>query len=398
MSARAPFARWLSDANDVTSVFLSAAGIPGLINLGGGLPDPSIWPVETFAELARKAVAGHAPQTLAYGPVAGLPEFRDLVARRFSRGDLKLTRDNVMITTSGMQALDLVGKALLDPGAPVACQSPAYLGALDAWKPREPELRPMRLASNDLDPVAAMTGARFAYVVPNFSNPSGRLVPVEQRRALIDAAEATGCWLVEDDPYGALYYDAEPLPTMLELSAAGEDVYRGPVIYMGTFSKELAPGLRIGWLVAAPEAIKAMSAAKQGSDMCTSGVTQRIAFEALASGLDARMLPGILDLYRARRDALCEAMEAHLGDLYDWTRPAGGMFVWATAKDASLDTDALMRRGLEHGVCVSPSSVFDPAGADRRSIRLNFTLNPPEALAEGVRRLAEATRAELAAA
>jgi 2-aminoadipate transaminase len=148
--------------------------------------------------------------------------------------------------------------------------------------------------------------------------------------------------------------------------------------------------LRIGWVIAAPAMIRALTAAKQGSDMCTSGLTQGIALAALQTGVMERTQPAVLALYRARRDALCDALEAHLSDRFDWERPVGGMFVWAVAKDPAFDTDQLLAAALRAGVCVTPSSVFDPAGANRRAIRINFTLNPPDRLAEGVRRLARA--------
>ena len=304
-------------------------------------------------------------------------------------------RDNVLITTGGMQALDLIGKVLIEEGSLIAAQTPAYLGALDAWKSRCPAYRPMRLEAEDFDPATAFRGAQFAYTVPNFSNPTGRLVPVEERRALLAAAEATGTWLVEDDPYGTLYYDGAPLPRMLTLSANGAPCYGGPVIYLGTLSKELAPGFRVGWCIAAPEMIQALIKAKQGSDMCTSGLCQRITLDGFSTGLTERILPEILALYRARRDALCAAMTAHLADLFEWQAPAGGMFVWATARNPALDTDRLLSEALAHGVCITPSSVFDPEGRNRQSIRINFTLNAPDKLSEGVRRLAAATRTAL---
>ena len=397
--ARRPtFAGWLAETNDVTRIFLSAGQVPDLINMAGGLPDPVTWPVADLSALAARAIADHPGEALAYAPIEGLPGLRDLIAARFSAPGLHLTRDNVLITSGGMQALDLIGKALLDQGGLIAAQSPAYLGALDAWKPRYPRYRPMRLETKDFDPLAAFRGAQFAYTVPNFSNPTGRLVGLEARRALVAAAEATGTWLVEDDPYGTLYYDGAPLPRMLTLSASGEAPYDGPVVYLGTLSKELAPGFRIGWVVAAPGLIKALVSAKQGSDMSSSGLSQRIAEDALATGLTERILPDVLALYRMRRDALAEAMARHLDGLFDWELPAGGMFVWATAREPAFDTDMLLREALAHGVCVTPSSVFDPEGRDRRSIRINFTLNTPGKLDEGVRRLAAAARATLAKA
>lgn len=394
-----PFASWLDQTNDVTQVFLAAALKPDLINLAGGLPEPTTWPVQELSELAQKAVAEHPAQALGYSPIDGLPELRDLIASRFSTAELQLTRENVMITTGGMQALDLIGKVLLQPGASIAAQSPAYLGALDAWRPSLPNYRPMDLSQADLDPVAAFCGSQFAYTVPNFSNPTGKLVSTQMRQTLVDAAVETGCWLVEDDPYGTLYYDARPLPRMIELYAkARPGRYDGPVIYLGTVSKELAPGLRLGWIIAAPKMITALTTAKQGADLCTSGLCQRIVLDAFASGLIERIRPNILSLYRSRRDALCTAMSADLSDLFDWEVPSGGMFVWAVAKNPHLDTDQLLQRGLEYGVCVSPSSVFDPKGENHRALRLNFTLNPPEQLAEGIRRLASATRSLISAA
>lgn len=391
---RAAFAPWLADTNDVTKVFLTAGKIPGLINLGGGLPDPGTWPVTDLSVLAARAVRDHAADTLAYPPVDGLSGLRAEIAARYSTDKLTLTPENVLITTAGTQALSLLGSIFLQNGDAVAAQSPAYLGALDAWRPRQPAYRPMALERNDCDLDAAMAGAQFAYTVPNFSNPSGRLVPLDQRRALVDAAQRHGTWLIEDDPYGALYFDGAPLPRLLDL-AAGDGPYDGPVIYLGTVSKELAPGLRIGWVIAAPQVIQALTIAKQGADMCSCGISQQMVLMAMQSGLMDRLMPEIVALYRARRDALCEAMEDHLSDLYDWHKPQGGMFVWAVARDSSIDTDRLMTVGLEHGVCISPSSVFDPKGQDRRAIRINFTFNDAPRLVEGIARLARATRATL---
>lgn len=394
ISPRPAFARWLGTTNEVTRRFLAAGRVPGLINIAGGLPAPEIYPAAELAEIARRVIELHPADTLGYGPIEGLPDLRDALAARFSTRELRLTRDNVLVVTSGMQGLDLVGKVLLEEGGLIAGQFPTYLGALDAWRPRRPGYRNLVLEEPGFDAVAALTGAQFAYAVPNFSNPTGRLVDLPMRRALVDAAHRTGTWLVEDDPYGGLHYDGAPLPRLIELSAAARpgEIYDGPVVYMGTMSKEVVPGLRIGWVIAAPGMIEALVIAKQGSDMCTSGVTQRIALAALESGLMERLQPVIVNLYRARRDALCAAMAEHLAEWFAWEVPVGGMFVWAVARDPALDTDRLWSAALEAGVCVAPSSVFDAAGEHRRALRLNFTLNPPDKLAEGVRRLAAVLR------
>lgn len=391
---RPGFAAWMGNTNTVTQTFLAAGQIPDLINLAGGLPAPETYPHEEIAALAASAVAEHPAEALGYGPIEGLPALRDALARRFSSPGLRLARDNVLVTASGMQGLDLLGKVLLDDSSLIAAQCPTYLGALDAWKPRRPTYRELHLEAPDFEAHAALAGAQFAYTVPNFSNPTGRLVGTSLREALVAAAHATGTWLVEDDPYGGLHYDGAPLPRMIELSASrgADGPYRGPVVYMGTLSKEIAPGLRIGWVLADPSLIRALATAKQGSDLCTSGLTQRIALAAIESGLIERLQPTIVSLYRERRDALCAALETHLSDWFTIEKPVGGMFVWAVARDPSIDTDRLLTAALAKKVCITPSSVFDPRGSDRRAMRLNFTLNPPERLEEGVRRLAAAVR------
>jgi 2-aminoadipate transaminase len=394
-SARPAFARWLGTTNDVTRTFLAATRIPSLINMAGGLPAPETYPATEVAEIARRAIEEHPGDTLGYGPIEGLPELRDALAKRFSRGDLKLTRENVLVTTSGLQGLDLLGKVLLEQGGVIAGQFPTYLGALDAWRPHQPQFRNLVLDEPGFDPAALFSGAQFAYTVPNFSNPTGKLVGLDLRETLVSAAHRTGTWLVEDDPYGGLHYEAVPLPRLIELSAREYSAapYDGPVLYMGTLSKEIAPGLRIGWVIAAPEMIAALTLAKQGSDMCTSGVTQRIALGALEAGLIEQIQPRIVALYRSRRDALCAAMAEHLSAWFQWEIPSGGMFVWAVARDPAFDTDVLLKCAMEAGVCVTPSSVFDATGQNRRAIRINFTRNEPEKLREGVKRLAAAVRA-----
>lgn len=391
-SQRTSFAGWLSETNDITRTFLAASRVPGLINMAGGLPEPATFPVAELAEIAAAAVRDHTQDVLGYGPVEGLPELRDALARRFSSSDLTLTRDNVLVTSAGMQGLDLVGKVLLESGQLIACQYPTYLGALDAWRPRAPTYRNIAVDDPAFDAVAALEGAQFAYTVPNFSNPTGKLVGVATRQALVDAAHRTGTWLIEDDPYGTLHYDGEPLPRMIELSARRQPgvPYSGPVVYMGTLSKEIAPGLRIGWVIAAPAFIEALAMAKLGSDMCTSGLTQRVALAAIEAGLIEKIQPTILDVYRRRRDALCGAMREHLSGWLDWEVPVGGMFVWAIGRDPSLNTDVLLKHAMAAGVCVAPSSVFDATGMNRRALRINFTRNDEEQLIEGVKRLARA--------
>jgi len=391
---RPSFASWLGQTNEITRTFLAAGQIPGLINLAGGLPSAELLPASALAPVAERVIREHPQETLGYGPIEGLSELREALAARFSSPALRLSRANVLVTTSGMQALDLVGKVLLNQGDLIATQFPTYLGALDAWRPRQPRMRNFNLDDPVPDPLAALSGAKFAYTVPNFSNPTGKQVSQTAREALVTAAHTTGVWLVEDDPYGTLIYDGDMPSRLLDLSASTEDStqYNGPVIYLGTVSKQIAPGLRIGWVIAAPEMIEALTLAKQGSDMCTSGVTQRIALHAIESGLIEELQTQAIALYRERRDALCTALAEHLSEWFEWEVPVGGMFVWAQALDPQFDTDSLLQHAMQHAVCVSPSSVFDATGQHRQALRLNFTLNPPDTIVEGVRRLARAVK------
>ncbi len=394
MNKRPTFASWLGTTNEITRTFLAAGEIPDLINLAGGLPAPELLPVEQLAGIAQRVIVTHPDDTLGYSPIEGLADLRVALAKRFSTQALSLTKENVLVTTSGMQALDLLGKVLLNEGDLIASQFPTYLGALDAWRPRQPHIRNMKLDAPGFDPLASLKDTKFAYTVPNFSNPTGKQVSKPVRQSLVNAAHSTGTWLVEDDPYGTLTYDDKVLPRLIEISAKSNpgNTYKGPVIYLGTVSKQIAPGLRIGWIIAAPEIIEALALAKQGSDMCTSGLNQRIALESIESGLIESLQTQAIALYRKRRDAMCVALEKHLSEWFEWEAPVGGMFVWVHAKDDQLNTDKLLQYAMKSAVCVSPSSVFDSTGTSRYALRLNFTLNEPAVIEEGVCRLAEAVQ------
>lgn len=391
---RPSFARWLSASNSVTGQFLAVGASRDHINLGGGLPDPALYPLTEIEAAARRALDRHGRDILNYGPVAGLPELRRAIAARMHIGGSPCSPDNVMITCGSMQALDLIGKALIDPGDAIAAQSPTYLGALDAWRPRQPAYRLIDVAAGEAGRAERLAGAKFAYVVPNFSNPTGALVGAGMRRAILAAAVAAGVWLVEDDPYAVLYFDRAPLARIIDLDAAEvvDGVYRGSVVYLGSLSKSLVPGLRIGWVVACPEMIAALTLAKQAADLSTSPVAQAIALEVITADIVERHAPRLIEHYRRRRDAICAAAEDHLRPWFTWQRPEGGMFLWLTANSPGLDTDRVRAAALDLGVVVSPSSAFHPQELARNGLRLNFTLNDEDRLRLGVERLAEAAR------
>ncbi|WP_108257786.1 aminotransferase-like domain-containing protein [Mangrovicoccus ximenensis] len=390
MTGRAEFASWLEGTNDLTSRFVGSAGIADLVNVAGGLPDASLFPSDRLAEIAAEAIRTRPGVALGYAPTGGLPELREAIAARYRARGAAVDASNVLITASGTQALDLVGKVLIEPGRRIACDFPTYAGAMDAFRPREPRYQHVDLSRHDRL-ADALGKADLAYMIPNFSNPTGKLVDLPTRRALVEAVHATDTWLIEDDPYGALYYDGPALPGLLELSSRGTEApYRGPVIHMGSLSKQLVPGLRVGWVIADPELIGKLSSAKQATDLCSNALSQLLTLAALEEGMIEEMHPKAIALYRERRTALAEAMERHISPWFDWEVPVGGMFFWARAKDRSLDVDRLVDAGMEHGVLVGPGNVFDPLGLSGPALRLNFTLNDAEKLDRGMARLAEA--------
>lgn len=394
-TSRPTFSRWISTGNDITRQFLSFGVRPDFISMAGGLPAAEFYPADEIAQAAQRALERWGAKALDYGPVEGFLPLRQHIAERMGRQTgSSFTIDNVLLTVGAMQGLDLLGKILIDPGDRIVAQFPTYVGALDAWRPRLPTYEALDWAGNGATTVDALRQAKFAYTVPNYSNPTGALVPTAARQALLDKAMEAGTWLIEDDPYFPLQLDGAAGPSILELHGRMEKaaLYQGPVIYLGTLSKSIVPGLRVGWTIAAPEVIQAMVLAKQSADLASSMLTQAIALELLEAGVERTHVPDIVRHYRQRRDALCAAAAVELGAWFEWETPPGGMFVWMRSRDPKIDTDALYDFAVAEKVAFVPGSVFDPLGQLRSAIRVNFTRNTPAVLEEGIARLAAATR------
>ncbi|MBL9034421.1 MAG: PLP-dependent aminotransferase family protein [Rhodospirillaceae bacterium] len=397
---RPPYAAWIRSSNNITQQFLSIGGQPDIVSLAGGLPAAELYPVEAIKQASARALDRWGATALEYGPVEGLPALRAAIAARMSREHgRRFEVENILLTTGAMQGLDLIGKVLIDPGDLIVAQFPTYLGALDAWRTRQPAYRKLTWDLDDPDLLAAMRKAKFVYCVPNYSNPTGALVPQNARGGLLSRAVEAGTWLVEDDPYLPLQLDGAAGASILAADAATRrhGTYDGPVVYLGTLSKSVAPGLRVGWIVAEPKLIQLLALAKQCSDLSSSMFSQAVALEYLESGAEAELTARTIACYRERRDALCAAAQAHLGEWFEWEVPPGGMFLWARAKSRDFDTNALYSFALQEKVAFVPSSVFDPDGALTSAMRLNFTRNAPDRLAEGVLRLRRAVQAYLAA-
>ena len=393
------FTAWINSSNNVTQQFLSFGGRPDVVSLAGGLPATELYPVEVVKQAAVRVMERHGGAALEYGSVEGLYLLRELIAKRMSaETGGTFTADNVLLTTGAMQGLDLIGKALVDPGDLIVAQSPTYLGALDAWRPRLPAYE--ALDWNDMGEAleASLGRAKFVYTVPNYSNPTGVLVPQESRAELLKKVLKAGTWLVEDDPYRSLELDGPAGSSILgHYVAQHPGPYDGPVIYLGTVSKSLVPGLRVGWIIAAPHLIQVLALAKQSTDLSSSVLTQAITLELLECGFDTEHSQRAIAVYRERRDALCNEASAKLHRWFEWEVPVGGMFVWMRSINDAIDTDVLYRFAGEEKVAFVPSSVFDFTGKNRFAMRVNFTRSTPDLLIEGVARLERAVGRYLAA-
>jgi 2-aminoadipate transaminase len=391
-AGRPPCAAWIRTGNNVTQQFLSFGARPDVVSLAGGLPAPELYPMEAVRAATDRALTRHGPAALEYGAVEGLPALRELIAQRVSaETGGRFTPDHVLLTTGAMQGLDLLGKVFIDAGDTIVVQCPTYLGALDAWRARVPTYARLDWDLRAPGFSAALRRAKFVYTVPNYSNPTGVLVSQSHRAALLDQVLERGTWLIEDDPYHVLQFDAPAGRSILHhcVSRSAGD-YAGPVIYLGTVSKSLVPGLRVGWIIAEPNLIQTLALVKQSTDLSSSLFTQAVTFELLQGDVDREHAKVAVAAYRQRRDALCRAASQRLGAWLEWEVPSGGMFVWMHAKNDAIDTNELYRFALDEKVAFVPSSVFDFSGEDRFAMRVNFTRVAPDVLVEGVERLARA--------
>jgi 2-aminoadipate transaminase len=360
---------------------------PGIISLAGGLPSAEAFPVAGVAEATARVLrdtpgpdGGLSParSALQYAASEGHGPLREWVATEMSAQGLRCEASQVLVTSGSQQGLDLVGKLLIDPGSRVAVEQPTYLGALQAFAPYEPEFQPIE--GDDEGPLpealAAARGARFVYLLPNFQNPSGRCLSAARRLALVAAAGAAGVPIVEDNPYGELWFDAPPPPPLAASAGAA-------AIYLGSFSKVLAPGLRLGYLVAPKALYPKLLQAKQAADLHTPGFNQRIAYELIKDGFLQQHLPALRQRYRAQRDAMQAALQQHLPPGCRWQQPAGGMFFWLQLP-AGLDATALLPRAVEAGVAYVPGAPFFAAGGHANTLRLSFVTVSPQRITEGV--------------
>jgi len=362
---------------------------PEVISFAGGLPAPESFPVEALRQAFDKVLREVGPGSLQYSTTEGHPALREWVAARETARGVPTSADEVLIVSGSQQGLDLIGKAFIDEAAPVLVESPSYLGALQAFGQFAPTFRAIPTDADGLLPQALdaplARGARFAYVMPNFQNPTGRTLTSERRIELAAAAREHDFWLVEDDPYGDLWYRAAPPPSLRAF--APERTLR-----LGSFSKILAPGLRIGFIVAPRPMIDVLIRLKQATDLHTATISQRAAFEVLSGNLMADHLPAVRQRYAAQCSVMLEALEQHFPRDAVWTRPLGGMFIWVELA-GKVDTTALLARAIERQIAFVPGEPFFANDAPRNCLRLSFVTVPPESIRAGIATLGEVVRA-----
>jgi 2-aminoadipate transaminase len=365
--------------------------MPDVISFAGGLPAPEAFPVRDFQDACRWVLSQDAEQALQYGPTEGFAPLKDYLVDAMQRYELPAGRKNVLFTNGSQQALDLIGRVFINQGDKIITGKPTYLGAIQAWNVYGPEYVTVSLDEDGMrvdeleKALAANPTAKFIYVLPNFHNPAGTTLPLERRYRLVELAAQHGAFIIEDDPYGELRFEGKDIIPICAL-------HKENTVYLSTFSKTLAPSLRLGWIVAPEAVIAKLVQAKQGADLHTSNLVQYLAYDICQRGLIRAHVRKIRPMYRDRRDAMLAAMEEHFPEGVTWTRPQGGLFLWVKMPDY-LDADELLEIAVEEKVAFVPGRAFYPGGSDGRCcMRLNFSYSAPEIIEEGISRLGRAIK------
>lgn len=372
---------------------------PDIISFGGGLPAPEVFPVEQITAACQRVLAEQGAKALQYSTTEGYMPLRELIARHTNRYGINVTPENIMITSGSQQALDLLGKILINPGDRILVESPTYLGAIQAWRAYGAEFVSVPMDEDgmitDALEEALRVGPKFIYVLPNFQNPTGVTLSLERRRKLIALADRYGVPIVEDDPYGQLRFEGQHLPSVVVLDEEyqnnGHNIYRGNVIYLSTFSKTLAPGLRLAYVVAPPEVIRKLVQAKQGTDLHTATFNQMVAYETARGGFLDQHIKTIRQVYHHRRNVMLDVMERTFPPGVRWTRPAGGLFLWVTTPPG-LAATAVLQEAIEYKVAFVPGAPFFPTGGGHNTMRLNYSNASPEMIETGISRLGAVLR------
>jgi 2-aminoadipate transaminase len=365
---------------------------PDVISFAGGLPAPELFPIREFKEACAYILEHDGARALQYGPTDGYPPLKEFLVEKMQKYGVPAEMENVLITNGSQQALDLIGKVFINRGDVIVTEAPTYLGALQAWNLFGP--RYVTVPSDDdgmqvdkLEEILRREKVKFIYVLPNFHNPAGVTLAEERRYRLVEIAGKYGVPIIEDDPYGELRFEGRDLVPIIVL-------HKENVIYLSTFSKTLAPGIRLGWVTAPGRVIDRLIMAKQAADLHTSTFVQMVANDICQRGILKRHVQIIRKVYKERRDVMLAAMEEFFPEGVTWTRPQGGMFLWVRLPE-KVDAAKLLRVALEEKVAFVPGAAFFPNGGGHNTMRLNYSNASPEMIREGIRRLGRAIAREI---
>ena len=380
---------------------LKFSEMPDVISFAGGMPAPEVFPIKEFQEACVKVLTENGAACLQYGSTDGYMPLREMIARHSARYGITVNVDNILPTSGSQQALDLLGRIFINPGDRILVESPTYVGALQAWRTYGAEFIPVPFDEDGMitDELEARlrAGPKFIYVLPNFQNPTGVTLSYERRLKLIELADRYGVPIIEDDPYGQLRYEGENLPAIEVLDSQTRlqgKSYSGNVIYLSTFSKTLAPGIRLAWVVAPPEIINKLSLAKQGADLHTSTFNQIVAYEVAKGGFLNEHIKLIRKTYKERLDVMIDTLEEHMPEGVKWTKPKGGLFLWITTPEC-LDCQDFFEDAVKEKVAFVPGTSFFAEGGGHNTMRLNFSNATPEKINEGIGRLAKVIKTHL---
>jgi len=371
---------------------------PGIISFAPGQPSPETFPVEAFRDILEETLATDGAASFQYILTRGLAPLLAAVREYCAAKGMPAAAPEVLMTEGSQQGLDLVARVLVDPGDVVLVERPSYIGATSAFRAAQARMVGVRLGEDGLDlqhlrerhreETAAGRRVKFLYVIPSFQNPSGISHSLSSRRALLEAARELDLLVVEDDPYGDLYFEAEPLPTLRSLPGGEE------VVYLSSFSKILAPGLRTAFILGPEELLAKIEIAKQSANLCGSSLDQRIVLACLRRGLIEEQKARIRPYYRAKRDVMLDALAREMPSGVSWTRPLGGLFVWLSLPEG-MDAAALLEAAVAEGVAYVTGAPFFVDGGGENTMRLTFAREDASAIEEGVRRLARVVRARM---
>ncbi|MCE9668697.1 PLP-dependent aminotransferase family protein [Myxococcus stipitatus] len=364
---------------------LKVAERPDILSFAGGLPAPELFPLEAIADAHAQVLSADGRAALQYSTTEGYAPLREWIASHLGRKGRACNADQVLITNGSQQGIDLVAKVLLDPGDLVVVESPSYLAALQTFGGYEARFATVEsddegMRIDDLERVLATHKPKLLYVVANFQNPKGTTLSLERRKQMVRLAQQHRFLILEDDPYGELRFRGEHLPSL----AAFEE--QGVVVSLGTFSKTLAPGLRIGWVAGPRDFVRSLTIAKQSTDLHTATVAQRAVVKLLGSFDYYKHLEALTPVYGERANAMLDALKVHMPQGTRWTHPDGGMFLWAQLP-AGLSGEALLPKAIEQKVAFVPGSPFFASNPRSEFIRLNYSNRPPDLIVEGMRRL-----------